>query len=190
MEVIDIPYDTLPEWLSQRSLISTKWLRDLKKIRTKITLAAPELLKLIHQHPTLLPIVTRCSLPTLSDPSGHSTFQTNCLYVDAKEILNILLTKYDTTKSFLGYYKSVLLANWDDIVLSYEKNHLYLAEGARSMVQDCKYEVSALKKSTDVNNKRIVDIQRRLQILKRNCLESGKKTLFGSFFVSKKIDVE
>ena len=168
---LDIPYDTLPEWLAQRSITSTKWLRDLKKLRVKIVTVSPIFLEYVNsnKHPQLQKILDRCSLPSMSDPSGHSTFADHCCYVDAKEILNVLrtATDIDQTKSLFGYYKNDLLSKWDDIVRCYESSSLYLAEGARSMVQDCKYEVGAMKKKSDANASRMVEIERRLKDLHR-----------------------
>ena len=178
---LDIPYDTLPEWLATRSITSSRWLRDLKRVRAKITAATPSLLSLSTSTTTttttnepneqlaaaLSPLLDQCSLPTLSDPTGRTTFQDHCSYNDAKKILQLLLHHLDPTKSFLGYYKQPTLAEWDDIVRSYESSSLYLAEAARSMVQDCKYEVGALRKSSDTNDQRMIAIQRRLKDLQR-----------------------
>ena len=184
---LDLPYEQLPEWLSARSITATHWLRQLKKVRVAIEKATPALL----QHLALLPdkaplslLVRRCCLPTMADPSGQSTFATHCLYVDAKAILHCLTTPnaatpttppaLDTTKSFLGYYKHAMLAAWDDIVRSYESGALHLAEAARAMVQDCKYEVGALRKTQASNATRIGDIERRIAALARGKQDSEK----------------
>jgi hypothetical protein len=44
-------------------------------------------------------------------------------------------------KSFFGRYNSTLLAAWDDILQTYRKESVYLAEAARIMVQNVQYEM-------------------------------------------------
>ena len=159
----------------------------MKKVRSKITAATPALLAHCNTFPEDAPLpvlVRRCCLPTMADPSGQSTFATHCLYVDAKAIFLCLTTPddgtpataaLDTTKSFLGYYKHEMLAAWDDILRSYESGALHLAEAARAMVQDCKYEVGALRKTQASNATRVGDIDRRIAALARGKQDSEKE---------------
>ncbi len=44
-------------------------------------------------------------------------------------------------KSFFGRYNSSLLAAWDDILQTYRKESIFLAEAARIMVQNVQYEM-------------------------------------------------
>ena len=168
--VNDIQYDMLPEWLTQRAVVSTSWLKQSKRLRIQIHNAQTPLLNLLQtltdkekstkEHPALATtatpapaalddglsllrdVIQRCSLPTLSDPTGHLSFSTHCLYVDSQYILQLLLTKVlvdeATSKSFLGYYNHPILHQWDEIVRTYATQHLHLADTARAMVQDCK----------------------------------------------------
>ena len=153
------------------------------------TLAPPLLER--EGYEAVLAVVSRCSLATLADPSGLSTARDHLLYGDAVDLFDALLAatvaeekqreggggsgppRY-SGKSFLGYYSDPHLAAWDDVVRSFKKGNLYLAEAARALVQDCKYEVAALRKTQEKNEKRAAEIDRRVSELKHSAREAGK----------------
>ena len=180
LTALDVPYETLPDWISQRQVVRGKdgkaWLKDLRKVRHKLKGALDLLLEqendkgdqgsantsshgsgILARHARVRRAVDACCLPTLADPTGRSTCADHVLCGDAREIFQALLeaahkdeqegdadagsphadgSRMTTGKTFLGYYADPLLAAWDDVVRGFDKNNLFIAEGARALVQD------------------------------------------------------
>ena len=200
LTALDVPYETLPDWISQRQVVrgdGKAWLKDLRRVRQKLQAALDLLLSqgegspgrgVLQRHARVRRAVDACCLPTLADPTGRSTCAEQVLCGDAREIFSALLegarkdeqegTADDGTssadgsrmtagKTFLGYYSDPLLAAWDEVVRGFDKNNLFVAEGARALVQDCKYEVVALRAALDKSEKRVAEIDRRVEDLQR-----------------------
>ena len=192
LAALDVPYETLPDWISARQVVKGRdgkaWLKDLRRVRAKLDSAVEDLLRpssaaaVLARHERVRRAVDACCLPTLSDPTGRSTCADHVLFGDAREIFDALLeaaekdeadatssvpSKMTTAKSFLGYYSDPHLAAWDAVVRDFNKNNLFIAEGARALVQDCKYEVVALRATLDKSEKRVAEIDRRVDELQR-----------------------
>lgn len=50
------------------------------------------------------------------------------------------------TKNLFGRYGSQRMKDWQDVVKSYEKENLYLAEASQMLVRNISYEIPGLKK--------------------------------------------
>ena len=199
---LDVPYGTLPDWISQRQVVRGRdgkaWLKDLRRVRNQLEAALQLLLadneRLLSRYGRVKQIVDACSLSTLSDPTGRSTCVEHTLYGDANKILEALIEGAEkdddrrkagaaddggctASKTFLGYYSDPVLAAWDKVVRDFRKNNLFIAEGARALVQDCKYEVVSLRAAMDKSEKRVAEIDRRVDDLRRQSYRTRNELL-------------
>lgn len=67
-------------------------------------------------------------------------------YFHCLKIIEILKETEADTKNLFGRYGSQRMKDWQDIVKSYEKENLYLAEAAQMLVRNISYEIPGLKK--------------------------------------------
>ncbi|CAH2085801.1 unnamed protein product [Euphydryas editha] len=67
-------------------------------------------------------------------------------YFHCLKIIEILKETEADTKNLFGRYGSQRMKDWQDVVRSYEKENLYLAEAAQMLVRNINYEIPGLKK--------------------------------------------
>lgn len=67
-------------------------------------------------------------------------------YFHCLKIIEILKETEADTKNLFGRYGSQRMKDWQDVVRSYEKENLYLAEAAQILVRNINYEIPGLKK--------------------------------------------
>lgn len=67
-------------------------------------------------------------------------------YFHCLKIIDILKETEKDTKNLFGRYGSKRMKDWQDVVKSYEKENLYLAEAAQMLVRNINYEIPSLKK--------------------------------------------
>lgn len=67
-------------------------------------------------------------------------------YFHCQKIIEILKETEADTKNLFGRYGSQRMKDWQDVVKSYEKENLYLAEAAQMLVRNISYEIPGLKK--------------------------------------------
>lgn len=67
-------------------------------------------------------------------------------YFHCLKIIEILKETEADTKNLFGRYGSQRMKDWQDVVRSYEKENLYLAEAAQMLVRNINYEIPSLKK--------------------------------------------
>lgn len=68
-------------------------------------------------------------------------------YLICKQIIEILKETEKHSKNLFGYYSSQRMKDWQDIVLMYGKDGIYLAELASILIRNVTYEVPNLKKT-------------------------------------------
>lgn len=127
MELIDIKYDQVIEWLSIRKKLDKDWAGKLRAVHAKQN----ELLKSLEENK---------EFDGLIDNSKTG-------YLQAQEIFSKLLKSNEAEKgkTLLGNYSSQLLYEWDRLINLYERQNLHIADCAKNLVQIGSYESPALK---------------------------------------------
>lgn len=123
---IDINTNKLLEWLNSRRHINKDWQNNILKIREKINNAIQDM----PAHDGILKLI-----------SGQHINYFHCL-----KIVEILKETEVDTKNLFGRYGSQRMKDWQEIVSSYQKDNLYLAEAAQMLVRNVTYEIPSLKK--------------------------------------------
>uniref|UniRef100_A0A6B2L1J7 Uncharacterized protein n=1 Tax=Arcella intermedia TaxID=1963864 RepID=A0A6B2L1J7_9EUKA len=128
------------EWLISRRKVNTNW-KDIS-------------IKLQQQFKTLLQ-----DLPKQMDLPKYRDLN----YFDIDFIMDQLTTKFkaNADKNFFGQYTNEKLKAWSNLKTSYQKNNVYLAEAASTLVQNIKYELPSLKKSIDTYQKQVQELGRK-----------------------------
>ncbi|GAB0096521.1 CDK5RAP3-like protein [Sergentomyia squamirostris] len=130
MDEQDIPIDIhtgkLQEWLVSRRVVGKEWHKIIPDIRNKINNAIRDM----PAHDDLVKLL-----------SGAHINYFHCLRI--VEILK--MTEVDT-KNVFGRYGSQRMKDWQDIVRSYERDSVYLAEAAQILVRNITFEIPSLKK--------------------------------------------
>lgn len=67
-------------------------------------------------------------------------------YFHCLKIVEILKETEADSKNLFGRYGSQRMKDWQDILRTYEKENLYLAEAAQMLVRNINYEIPGLKK--------------------------------------------
>ena len=62
------------------------------------------------------------------------------------KIIEILKETEKKSKNIFGMYSSQRMKDWNNIVSSFQKNNIYLAEVASILQRNVAYEIPALKK--------------------------------------------
>lgn len=91
-------------------------------------------------------------------------------YFKSKQIVEILKTTEADSKNIFGYYSSQRMKDWQDIVYSYERDYIYLAEIATDLIRETSYEVPGIRrviqrlhKEKDEAEKEKANLSRRSQ---------------------------
>lgn len=123
---IDINTTKLLDWLISRRHIKTDWQNNVLKIREKINNAIQDM----PAHEGIIKLL-----------SGQHINYFHCL-----KIVEILKETEADSKNLFGRYGSQRMKDWQDIVTSYQKDNVYLAEVAQMLIRNVSYEIPSLKK--------------------------------------------
>ncbi|KAL4720628.1 hypothetical protein ACJJTC_015309 [Scirpophaga incertulas] len=123
---IDINIGKLQDWLVSRRHVNKEWQKSILAVREKINNAIQDM----PAHNDIAALL-----------SGSYINYFHCL-----KIIDILKETEADTKNLFGRYGSQRMKDWQDIVKSYEKENLYLAEAAQMLVRNINYEIPGLKK--------------------------------------------
>lgn len=123
---IDINTSKLLEWLISRRHVNKDWQNSVLNIREKINNAIQDM----PAHEGIIKLL-----------SGQHINYFHCL-----KIIEILKETEADTKNMFGRYGSQRMKDWQDIVSSYQKDNVYLAEAAQIIIRNVNYEIPSLKK--------------------------------------------
>ncbi|KAI4471454.1 cdk5 regulatory subunit-associated protein 3 [Holotrichia oblita] len=123
---IDINTNKLLDWLISRRHVNKEWHTNIIKVREKINNAIQDM----PVHEGIIKLL-----------SGQHINYFHCL-----KIVDILKETEADTKNLFGRYGSQRMKDWQDILQSYQKENLYLAESAQILMRNVSYEVPSLKK--------------------------------------------
>ncbi|XP_045767296.1 CDK5RAP3-like protein [Maniola jurtina] len=123
---IDINIGKLQDWLVSRRHVNKEWQKNIIAVREKINNAIQDM----PAHEGIAALL-----------SGSYINYFHCL-----KIIEILKETEADTKNLFGRYGSQRMKDWQDVVRSYEKDNLYLAEAAQIFVRNITYEIPSLKK--------------------------------------------
>lgn len=123
---IDIHCAKLVDWLVVRRHCKKDWGENLATVRRKIRAA----LKDMPENEEIKQLLIESKLD----------------YFSSKRIVEILKTTEASSKNIFGSYSSQRMKDWQDIVYSYERNNIYIAELATDLIRQTNYEVPAIRK--------------------------------------------
>ncbi|XP_063827654.1 CDK5 regulatory subunit-associated protein 3 [Ostrinia nubilalis] len=123
---IDINIGKLQDWLVSRRHVNKEWQKNILAVREKINNAIQDM-------------PAHDDIATLLSGSYINYF--HCI-----KIIEILKETEADTKNLFGRYGSQRMKDWQDVVRTYEKENLYLAEAAQMLVRNINYEIPSLKK--------------------------------------------
>ncbi|GBP65621.1 CDK5 regulatory subunit-associated protein 3 [Eumeta japonica] len=123
---IDINIGKLQDWLVSRRHVNKDWQKNILPIREKINNAIQDM----PQHDGIAALL-----------SGSHINYFLCL-----KIIEILKETEADTRNLFGRYGSQRMKDWQDVLKSYDKDNLYLAEAAQMLVRNINYEIPGLKK--------------------------------------------
>lgn len=139
---IDINIGKLQDWLISRRHVNKEWQKGILPVREKINSAIQDMP--IHD-----------GIAALLSGSYINYF--HCI-----KIIEILKETEADSKNLFGRYGSQRMKDWQDVVKSYEKENLYLAEAAQMLVRNISYEIPGLKKQ--------IAKEEQLQVVSVDCL--------------------
>nr|XP_022906943.1 CDK5RAP3-like protein [Onthophagus taurus] len=123
---IDINTGKLLEWLISRRQVGKDYVENIMKVREKINNAIQDM----PAHEGIVKLL-----------SGQHINYFHCL-----KIIDILKETEADTKNLFGRYGSQRMKDWQDILGSYQKDNVYLAEVAQMLIRNVSYEIPSLKK--------------------------------------------
>ncbi|KAJ8929294.1 hypothetical protein NQ314_018049 [Rhamnusium bicolor] len=123
---IDINTNKLLDWLISRRHVSKEWQNNILRIREKINNAIQDM----PAHEGIIKLL-----------SGQHINYFHCL-----KIVEILKETEADTKNLFGRYGSQRMKDWQDIISSYQKDNIYLAEAAQMLIRNVSYEIPSLRK--------------------------------------------
>lgn len=142
---IDIHYNKLLDWLIDRRHCNVNWATDAVVVRGKINVAVSLPLEDIPENEKLTSLL---AIPHLN-------------YFHIGQIVDALSITEKEKKNFLGQCTSPVLNAWTEVMKLYQKNGLFLAEAAQQLIRFVNYEIAALRKSVDKNQKMAKECQRK-----------------------------
>jgi len=142
---IDIHYNKLLDWLIDRRHCHVNWAQDAVIVRGKINAAVSLPLDDIPENDALTSLL---AIPHLN-------------YFHVGQIVEVLSSTESEKKNFLGQCTSAVLNAWTEVMKLYGKNGVFLAEAAQQLIRFVNYEIAALKKSVEKNQKMAKECQRK-----------------------------
>ncbi|KAK2576683.1 hypothetical protein KPH14_005344 [Odynerus spinipes] len=147
---IDINVGRLLEWLISRRHCKKDWHSKVGPIREKIADAIKD-------------------MPVRDDVASLlSTIDIN--YFDCRKLVEILKETEANTKNVFGRYGSQRMKDWQEIMSSYERDNVYLAEAAQMLMKIVKYDIPSLKKQIQ----KLKQVQDDLDKEEEKCKKSEK----------------
>ena len=123
---IDVHCGKLVDWLVQRRHCKRDWGENLATIRRKIKAALKDMPE--------------------SEEIKQLLLGSKLDYFKSKRIVEILRKTEADSKNIFGYYSSQRMKDWQDIVNSYERDNIYVAELATDLIRETNYEVPGIRK--------------------------------------------
>lgn len=123
---IDIHLNKLLDWLISRRICPHDWQNNILKVRQNINNAIQD-----------MPAV---------DEIANLLAGTYINYFHCRRIVEILKETESSSKNIFGQYSSKRMKDWLEIIKSYEKDNIYLAEAAQLLVRNIVYELPSLKR--------------------------------------------
>ena len=154
MNIVDIHYAKLLDWLASRQQIPADWQDGLKRVRAQVD--------------ALLPGLPAADVPALAAIVDGVGAGGEVGYAEARAILPALKAHVAASgdggaakKDWFGRYTNAQLAGWKACVDAYERGNLFLAEAARVLAHNTKYEVPALRAEAAAHAKQAAAAARR-----------------------------
>ncbi|RZC38538.1 hypothetical protein BDFB_013304 [Asbolus verrucosus] len=145
---IDINNNKLLDWLVSRRHVNKDWQNNILKVREKINNAIQDM----PAHEGIIKLL-----------SGQHINYFHCL-----KIIEILKETEADTKNLFGSYGSQRMKDWQDIVSSYQKDNVYLAEAAQILIRNVSYEVPSLRKQVAKLEQSQVDAEKKIKDYTKN----------------------
>jgi len=142
---IDIHFNKLLDWLIDRRHCNVNWATDAVVVRGKINAALSLPLDDIPANDSLAALL---AIPHLN-------------FFHVRDIVDVLSLTEKEKKNFLGQCTSPVLNAWTEVTSRYQKNGVYLAEAAQQLIRFVNYEIAALKKSVEKNQKMAKECERK-----------------------------
>lgn len=139
---IDINIGKLQDWLVSRRHVNKEWQKSIIAVREKINNAIQDM----PAHDGIASLL-----------SGSYINYFHCL-----KIVEILKETEADSKNLFGRYGSQRMKDWQDILRTYEKENLYLAEAAQMLVRNINYEIPGLKKQITKEEQLQVDCDKKV----------------------------
>lgn len=144
---IDVHCGKLVDWLVQRRHCKKDWGENLSSIRRKIKAALKDMPE--------------------SEEIKQLLIGSKLDYFKSKQIVTILKTTEADSKNIFGYYSSQRMKDWQDVVSSYERDCIFLAELATDLIRETNYEVPGIRKIIQKLNKEKEDAEKEKSNLLR-----------------------
>lgn len=140
---IDINTNKLLDWLISRRHVNKDWQNNILKIREKINNAIQDM----PAHEGIIKLL-----------SGQHINYFHCL-----KIVDILKETEADSKNLFGRYGSQRMKDWQDIVSSYQKDNVYLAEAAQMLIRNVSYEIPSLRKQVAKLEQSQLDCEKKIK---------------------------
>lgn len=140
---IDINTNKLLDWLISRRHVNKDWQNNILKIREKINNAIQDM----PAHEGILKLL-----------SGQHINYFHCL-----KIVDILKETEADSKNLFGRYGSQRMKDWQDVVSSYQKDNVYLAEAAQMLIRNVSYEIPSLRKHVTKLEQSQLDCEKKIK---------------------------
>lgn len=103
-------------------------------------------------------------------------------YFHCIKIIEILKETEADSRNLFGRYGSQRMKDWQDVVKSYERENLYLAEAAQMLVRNVSYEIPGLKKQI-VKEEQMQSVSVLLHRLSKTIVFSIRRSFTTSCFI-------
>lgn len=141
-----------------RRIVNKNWQNSIRPIRDAISQAVNDM----PEHEELVKLL-----------SGSHINYFHCL-----QILEILAKTEADTKNLFGRYSSQRYTSWQDIIKSYERDSVYLAEAAQIFCRNVAYEIPGIKKQIAHLEKQEEEAHKKINDLNRS--ETGLRNEYNA----------
>ncbi|XP_023013682.2 CDK5 regulatory subunit-associated protein 3 [Leptinotarsa decemlineata] len=140
---IDINTTKLLDWLISRRHVNKDWQNCVLKIREKINNAIQDM----PAHDGIIKLV-----------SGQHINYFHCL-----RIVDILKETEADSKNLFGRYGSQRMRDWQDILSSYQKDNVYLAEASQMLIRNISFEIPSLRKQVAKLQQSLTECEKKVK---------------------------